>query len=55
MWIIEEEGFETDFNRVLGVPFKTENLYNQPSSAMIDAHRLSALKEIHYLLALYKG
>jgi hypothetical protein len=49
MWIVQEQGFETESSRVLGVPFITDGLYNPPKSFQInDKVQLVAksLKEI---------
>lgn len=50
IWIIEEKGFKTDFNRVLGVPFETDNLYDIPEKHIIETYRLRVTKEIKRIL-----
>lgn len=36
MWIVEEQGFVLDSSKVLGVPFITEGLYNEPKSFQVN-------------------
>lgn len=36
IWIVQEQGFETDSSVVLGVPFQTEGLYNQPQQFQVN-------------------
>lgn len=35
IWVVEEKGFKQDFSNVLGVPFVTDNLYNEPAMFQI--------------------
>jgi hypothetical protein len=55
IWIVEEQGFEVESSKVLGVPFITEELYNEPKSFQInDKHQL-VKKEITKLLIDYQS
>lgn len=49
IWIVEEKGFSTERSLVLGTPFKTEELYNEPKQYEVnDNHQFvrEALNEI---------
>ena len=54
MWMVEELGYQSLFNSVLGIPFKTEGLYNPLSDTMIAHHCNNVSKVVHDLLESYK-
>jgi hypothetical protein len=54
IWIVEEQGFKNDCSRVLGVPFVTDSLYNQPTSLQINDKCQIVAKEIKKLILDYE-
>lgn len=54
IWIVEELGFKTDFSKVLGVPFITDNLYNPPASFQINDKCQLVAKELKKLILDYQ-
>ncbi len=55
IWIVEEKGFKTDSSIVLGVPFITEELYNEALPFQInDKHQL-VKKEVAKLILDYEA
>jgi len=55
IWIVEEKGFKTDSSIVLGVPFITDDLYNEPLPFQInDKHQL-VKKEIAKIILSYES
>lgn len=53
MWIVEELGFEKDSSEVLGVPFITEGLYNQPEMFQVNDKCQLVLKELKKIIREY--
>ncbi len=53
IWIVEEQGFKTDSSKVLGVPFITEGLYNEPKMFQINDKCQLVAKEIKKLILDY--
>lgn len=54
MWIVEELGFQTEKSKVLGVPFITENLYNEAQMFQINDKCQQVFKALSKLIADYK-
>lgn len=54
IWIIQEQGFKTEFNRVLGVPFETENLYDVPSKETVKKYAKRVIKEIELIINAFR-
>jgi len=55
IWIVEEKGFKTDSSIVLGVPFITDELYNEPLPFQInDKHQL-VKKELAKIILSYES
>lgn len=50
IWIVQEQGFKKDYSEVLGVPFITENLYNEPKQFQINDNYQLVLKHIKKLI-----
>lgn len=55
IWIVEENGFKNTFSKVLGVPFITEGLYNEPKSFQINDNVQLVAKEIKKLILDYES
>jgi len=54
IWIVEEQGFKVDCSKVLGVPFITDGLYNEPKMFQtVDKFQLLK-KEIKKLILSYE-
>ena len=51
---LEEQGFETDSSRVLGVPFVTEGLYNEPKSFQVNDNCQLVTREIKKMILNYE-
>jgi len=55
IWIVEEKGFKNDSSVVLGVPFITDELYNEPLPFQInDKHQL-VKKEVAKIILSYES
>ncbi len=54
IWIVEEQGFETESSLVLGVPFVTDGLYNPPSGFQVNDKCQLVAKEIKKLILDYE-
>ena len=54
IWIVEEQGFLTDSSRVLGVPFITDGLYNEPKPFQVNDKVQLLQKEIKKLMLDYE-
>ena len=55
MWIVEEHGFDTDSSVVLGVPFKTDRLYNAPKQFQINDMFDKVRSQLKVLIGSYEG
>jgi hypothetical protein len=53
IWIVEEQGFEIEESRVLGVPFTLDNLYNKPAQFQINDKCQQVSREIKKILLNY--
>lgn len=54
IWIVEEQGFEVDSSFVLGVPFVTEELYNEPAMFQINDKIQLVVRELKKLIQEYE-
>lgn len=54
MWIVEEQGFKMDYSIVLGVPFITDGLYNEPKMFEVNDNAQLVLKTINKLINDYQ-
>tara|TARA_R110002153_G_scaffold242921_1_gene398170 strand:- start:57 stop:677 length:621 start_codon:yes stop_codon:yes gene_type:complete len=54
IWIVEEQGFKTDTSRVLGVPFVTDELYNEPKSFQVNDNCQLVAREIKKMILDYE-
>jgi hypothetical protein len=55
MWVVEEHGFNTDSSVVLGVPFKTDGLYNAPKQFQINDMFDKVRSQLKFLIGSYEG
>jgi hypothetical protein len=53
IWIVEELGFEKDSSKVLGVPFITDNLYNESLPFQINDKHQIVKKELAKIILNY--
>jgi hypothetical protein len=53
IWVVEEMGFTKEYNTVLGVPFKTEGLYNEPKFQETSAMFQLVKRQVKRLIDLY--
>lgn len=54
IWVVEEKGFEIDYSKVLGVPFVTENLYNEPAQFQIVDKCQTVSRKLKELILQYE-
>ena len=54
VWIVEEQGFDTESSRVLGVPFITDGLYNPPKQFQVNDKCQLVFKELKKLINDYE-
>lgn len=54
IWVVEEKGFERDYSMVLGVPFVTDNLYNEPAMFQVVDNCQKVSRTIKNLLLQYE-
>lgn len=54
IWIVEEQGFETESSKVLGVPFVTDGLYNEPKSFQVNDNWQLVKKELKKIILDYE-
>lgn len=54
IWIVEEQGFKSDFSIVLGVPFVTDDLYKKPPLFQVNDKVQLCKKEIKKLILDYE-
>lgn len=54
IWIVEEKGFVTDSSKVLGVPFVTDNLYNEPKSFQVNDNCQLVMREVKRMILDYE-
>ena len=55
IWIVEEQGFETESSRVLGVPFMTDGLYNPPAMFQVVDKCQVVARHIKKLITEYEA
>lgn len=55
IWIVEELGFKTDKSQVLGVPFITDGLYQEPKSFQVNDNHQLVKKEVAKILLDYSS
>lgn len=53
IWIVEELGFEKDYSKVLGVPFITDNLYNESLPFQVNDKHQFVKKELAKIILDY--
>lgn len=54
IWIVEEQGFKTDSSKVLGVPFITDELYNEPKMFQVNDKCQILAKELKRIIFDYE-
>jgi len=54
IWIVEEQGFKTDSSKILGVPFVTDGLYNEPKSFQVNDNCQLVAREIKKMILEYE-
>lgn len=54
IWIAEEQGFKTESSKVLGVPFITDGLYNEPKMFQVNDKCQMVAKELKKLILDYE-
>lgn len=54
IWIVEEQGFKSESSRVLGVPFITDGLYNEPKMFQINDKCQLLMKELKKIILDYE-
>lgn len=54
IWIVEEQGFDIDSSKVLGVPFTVDGLYNPPAMFQINDKLQQVIRTIKKILLNYK-
>ena len=55
IWIVEEQGFESDFSTVLGTPFITADLYRKPEQFQINDNYQLVKNCVNQILNSYIG
>lgn len=55
IWIVDENGFNKDDSRVLGVPFVTDGLYTEPSMFQINDKIQTVLKQLRQMIKDYES
>ena len=54
IWIVEEQGFEVDSSRILGVPFVVDGLYNPPKQFQVNDKFQEVHREVKKILLDYQ-
>jgi hypothetical protein len=54
IWIVEEQGFKTESSRVLGIPFITTSLYNEPKMFQVNDMCQIVAKELKKIILDYE-
>lgn len=54
IWIVEEKGFKTESSKVLGVPFITDGLYNEPKMFQVNDKCQILAKELKRIILDYE-
>ena len=55
IWIVEEKGFQSDYSKVLGVPFTSDGLYTKPSMFQINDKIQIVLKELRQMIKAFES
>ena len=53
IWVVQEQGFEVEESKVLGVPFTVDGLYHTPGMFQINDKCQQVLKEVKKILEAY--
>ena len=55
IWVVEEQGFRSDYSRFLGIPFETTNFYKKPTNYQLNSKRKQVTKLLQNIVNAFNN